>query len=763
MNALKTLSGFIFLVITFFCFDMDAALAHHPHDVIEAISISPNYEQDSTLFIIYDKDDLLKSEDGGQSWERIGKFLDNKYRLSALEVSSQSNKTLFLSSLGDGIYKSQDGGSSWFKVNQGLETLNIDLVSVSPHDSEFVLAAGTNNGLYKTENGGKSWEQVIGDNRKITAIAYFAKQKERIVIGDRQGNLYLSEDGGNVWQPLSARQNSGAINAISLSPNFASDNTLFVGTQKEGILKSVNGGRSFSEVNEGLSDKSILSLAISPNYDTDFTLLASTWNKGVFQSNDGAKSWQKYNKGLTKTAQADTYKQPHFSDLKISPKFSEDKVIFVGGFDGLFKSTNGGHTWKNVETANGIAGEIKGIALSPDYGKDSTVAINTFYQGNYLSNDRGITWTDINKELAQDHHLKHNRIGRVEDIAFSPNYRSDKTIFSGLYQLFFKSTDGGKSWQKTPLPVSQEGWLDKQQGIKTSDMRIVVSPSFASDKTIYLRMLKGGGGILRSTNGGKNFSLVGNLGPKEHTSSLVMSPDFASDKTLYLGVADGVYKSVDRGSTWKLASKGIDMTEGDYVQLAISPDYQVDGTVLAGTRKGLFVTNNRGKDWRKLAGEAYGRDSHVQAIAISPNYQSDRTFLISVRGKGLFKTIDKGENFTKIGDNYKNIKFINFSPSYASDQTIWIASKPEVFKSTNGGNSWEIIALPKDNNFLYYLYLRLTISPKRIFAVAFIAGLLSYLSIGYLRLEKKLLLNKFQLKISGAFVAFVGVSILLSI
>ena len=64
----------------------------------------------------------------------------------------------------------------------------------------------------------------------------------------------------------------------------------------------------------------------------------------------GAKAGKKQSRGLKKHSQADTtiYKNPHFSDLTISPDFSKDKTLLLAGFDGVFKSTNGGRSWRDI-------------------------------------------------------------------------------------------------------------------------------------------------------------------------------------------------------------------------------------------------------------------------------------------------------------------------------------------------------------------------------------------------------------------------------
>ena len=125
LNRLKVAILSLFLIVVLFTANVSAVYAHYPHDDIFAVEISPNYQQDRTVFINV-RGNLFKSQDGGDSWQKIVKGLDHQSELSALDIAAQSPKILFLATLGDGIYKSENGGDSWFKVNQGLTNLNID-------------------------------------------------------------------------------------------------------------------------------------------------------------------------------------------------------------------------------------------------------------------------------------------------------------------------------------------------------------------------------------------------------------------------------------------------------------------------------------------------------------------------------------------------------------------------------------------------------------------------------------------------------------
>jgi photosystem II stability/assembly factor-like uncharacterized protein len=784
LNYLKVTILGLLLTLACFTFNVQAAFAHYPHDDIFAVEVSPNYQQDRTLLINV-RGNILRSQDGGDSWQTIVNGLDHQHELSALDIAAQSPKILFLASLGDGIYKTENGGDSWNKVNQGLATLSFDLVAIAPDSTDLVFAAGTEKGLYKTENGGANWTLVMPENNKITAIAFDPAQPDMIVIGDNKGNLFYSRDRGEGWQWLDTLEKSGAIKAVAISPDFALDQTLWVGTEKEGIWQTVNAGASFAKVNNGIGDRSIMSLAISPNYQRDRTILASTWQEGVFCSHNGGKSWKKYSKGLTKDGQADlaNFNRPHFSDLSMSQGYSQDRTVFMASFDGLFKSTDGGRVWQELNTLS--SNIIVGLDVSPDYQNDSTVAITTYLGGAYISHDQGVTWMTINQGLAKDNWLKRTfkqilqdgYVARLFGIQFSPNYRQDKTIFSPSWTYFLRSTNTGQDWQKIPLTSNKPSPLNRP-----TKYSIAVSPNFASDGTIYLGSMQGTGQdfMLKSTDGGLSFSVVGSINGQSIVY-LAISPDFATDKTLYAGVHDGVYKTVDGGKTWQPTGHDIpSMPEEN--KLTISPNYKLDRTVFAGTAAGLFVTRDEGKSWRKLAVNADTDRSYVDAVAISPNYQSDRTLIVSFRGKGLFKSVDGGTTFAQVGDNLLNRNHslanmygfwpptapIQFSPAYARDQTIYGVSQTNLFKSTDGGNTWVKMFTPtlqgtSLKQLITYYYLRLIVAPITKLLAAAIAAIACYLILERSRLEKRIPLKPRQIKVSGTFAAFIVVFILFSV
>jgi photosystem II stability/assembly factor-like uncharacterized protein len=281
--------------------------------------------------------------------------------------------------------------------------------------------------------------------------------------------------------------------------------------------------------------------------------------------------------------------------------------------------------------------------------------------------------------------------------------------------------------------------------------------------------------IMRSTDGGQNFSIMSTLGNPKFNESLAMviSPNFAADKTLYASGTKGIYKTTDGGKTWQATTENTTLNNRFNRKMAISPNYQSDRTVIVGTDKGVYMTKDGGETWGKLTQTSYGDDEFIEGAAISPNYQNDRTFVVSVRGRGLFKTVDEGKTFEKIGDNSITLARMNnvpmagqpiqFSPSYAEDNTLYGfgATRTAVYKSTDGGKTWETIAIPinTDDSYDFMTWLSLNFQAYRgriaRIALALVVALVSYVILGFLRLEKLLPLSRLQIKLIGTFIALI--------
>jgi photosystem II stability/assembly factor-like uncharacterized protein len=541
-----------------------------------------------------------------------------------------------------------------------------------------------------------------------------------VVAGDREGRLCYSKDGGETWHRGYTFGESGSITTIGVSPGVSRDNTVFVGTEKGGVFKSEDGGASFVEASDGLRGKSIRSVALSPGYERDATVYASTWYEAVFCSKDGGKHWEHFKEGITTNKQADSeqYKSPHFRELRISSAFGEDRTMFLAGFDGLFKSVDGGRRWKQLETMP--VRLILQIAVGAAAKNTYNLAIATDGGGVYASTGRGERWTVRNRGLKKT---------TVQSIAFSSNSNKYPILLAASEKDFSVWSEGAGCWKTAPFldkegralsliknglrKIIRKARLSVPKGLNTFYPKpdfIVVSPDFYGDRKIFFGTRYGG--VYRSDDGGLSWSAIW---MDRQISSLVISPAFSKDATLFASVrSKGIYRTTSGEKTWHAVNTGL---EGRFVRprqkvqsrttpdlgmadirLAISPSYEADHTVFAGSSEGFYRTENKGQSWQRVNVLSLGEDPPIQAIAISPKYSEDGTVLVSVKGRGLFGSKDGGRNFLEIGSGLIQqnhcLRCLAFSPSYAIDRTIFGASDEELFLSTDGGETWKLIPRP---------------------------------------------------------------------
>jgi photosystem II stability/assembly factor-like uncharacterized protein len=616
------------------------AYAHRPHDVVAAVQVSPTYSEDSTLYIIV-RNNLFRSENGGETWDRLSTGLDDQQFPASLAVAPANGKVLYTASPEAGIYQSLDGGNTWQPSNGDLTDIAINWVRVAPDDANLVFAQIDDTALYKTTDGGKNWTAVIAD-RMVTALAW-SPDRSLLLMGDADGNLYRSDDEGDTWQRLVSLPQGDIISQLAFSPNFASDRTFWVATGSQGVYRSTDAGQTLSAQNQGLDDLRVEDIAAQ----ADGNLLISTWERGYWHWDTEQQLWINTEEGLTRDAQADEMGVPHFTDLSFSNTFGTDRTVFLAGFDGLYRSTNGGETWTPLETLS--LGTIIDMAISPTFAQDNTLAVATYVGELYLSRDRGETWEAINQDLYLPRFTQNFRPivtergeqdpRRFFDIEISPNYVNDQTLFASiLYDTVLRSTNSGQNWAL--VNTAKRG------------VSLALSPNFKQDQTVF--STNQSGLIYRSQDGGRSFQQVAE-GPAQvgnNSPSLRVSPNFAQDSTVFTTGEEGVYRSEDGGQTWQSLTQGTPLTEAGELQLAIAADYADSQTVFAASHQGLYRSQDRGNTWQAIDNESLNTQSWIEAITLSPNYGQDKTLMVSVRGQGLLISTDGGQSFAKTGNHH---------------------------------------------------------------------------------------------------------------
>jgi photosystem II stability/assembly factor-like uncharacterized protein len=292
-------------------------------------------------------------------------------------------------------------------------------------------------------------------------------------FGATGGGLWKTTDGGENWAPVTDGQvKSSSVGAVAVSET--SPDIVFIGMGEscirgdiqpgDGVYKSTDAGKTWTHV--GFTDaQNISRIRIHPtNPDIVFVAAFGHYGdandeRGLYKSTDGGKTWQRKLFRDAKTGAVDISidrRNPNVMYAALWEAYRVEYQMSSGGpGSGLFKSTDGGETWteitRNPGMPKGIVGRI-GVAVS---GADSNrvyAIVENENGGLFSSDDAGATW-----KLANEGRNIRQRAFYYTHVAADPK---EKNTVYVLNVGTFKSTDGGKTIVSFAGGDSHDLWID---------------------------------------------------------------------------------------------------------------------------------------------------------------------------------------------------------------------------------------------------------------------------------------------------------------
>lgn len=421
------------------------------------------------------------------------------------------------------------------------------------------LFAATATGLFRSEDGGQQWSPA-GDTPLplLAAVAPSARFAENgLFFAGTQTGFHRSADGGRTWrQTLSGSR----VFAIAVVSGPGGEESVFVGTDADGILRSDDAGQTWAGANPGLLDFTVLALAFSPDAARDLTGFAATIS-GLYRTRNGGKSWRSVELPLD---------EPAVQCVAISPAFSTDRLVLIGTEgEGLWRSDDGGNTWGVVR---GLPeGPIDAIAFSPS---SRRIAVATA-GGVALSDDGGGTWRMTGEASPS-----------VLDLFFIPD-GAGETLVAGLYRdgvARLAVADGGSRW----LPASA--------GLRAIFLaNLVASPIFSRDRTLIIAGPEAG--VRISCDGGHTWSDAGLADAV--VNGVAIAPNTDGDRSIIAATDVGILRSRDNGANWEAPAAGGNAPVGTVVIGTAADDSSLP--VFAATLDGHLIASDDGGDrWRDI-------------------------------------------------------------------------------------------------------------------------------------------------------------------
>lgn len=601
---------------------------------------------------------------------------------NTVAVAPSAPKTVYVGT-GRGVFRSTNGGRSW--TSAGLvppastyrsSVPGVTSLSVDPRTPSTVYAGlnsqwdgGKWNGgttfrhaVYKTADGGKTWRalHLIGQPVAISPtgppIIYAA-------AGGRGGEsrLLRSADGGRSWQPADSGLPSTYLWALAFDP--AAPGSVYAAMGQRGIFESSDGGGRWRAVRVSVAYREVTAIAVDPRQPQ--TIYAGT-DTGVIKSLDGGRSWRMANAAMGGHGRDRGYMQ--VTALLVDNRHSQT-VYATTGCAGVFKSTDGGHTWASAN--EGLRPQCpSSYALALDPRASQVVYAADAVRGMFKSLDGGARWHTANNGLS---------LTWVSSLAVDP--QAPRTVYASAGELgLFKSSDASAHWRL----LASAPHLVEGIALDSSDPRniLVVAAAY---------------GVVRTTDAGSTWTEA-SLGADSRKATVVA----LSGTTAYAGTSgDGVFGSTDGGRTWRpLGPSGVIHVQA----LAITP---ADPTVVyAGVfgsqgRGDLYKSSNGGSSWQRLYG---ARGIDVSAIALDPE-NSANVYVGAEGAGGVDKSTDGGATWhatnsglpgRRVKDRAHAGKWITFTigvTALAIDpthpETLYAATDSHgVFRSTNSGKSW---------------------------------------------------------------------------
>jgi photosystem II stability/assembly factor-like uncharacterized protein len=602
------------------------------------------------------------------------------------------------------------GVNSWTPI--GPDGGSINALAASPAQPGLLYAGSSDgSGLYRSEDGGASWVRVSrGLDVFVTAVLADPQAPATVYVLANL-RIWKSLDAGATW--TAAPQPRGQVGFESLAIDPQTPANLYAGTTS-GVWKSADGGATWRKLLAG--DGRFTAIAVDPSSPSTVYALAlfGVFGGKLLRSADSGATWAERGTGLP-LARADGFTPVQLAVDPVTVPGTVYVAFQAFGVGLSFRSADAGGSWTQA---------------SPG-GYPLAVGQGVIYAGAMKSTDGGATWTAA--AVAP---------GKPLVLAAAPG--SSTTLYAGTLQRgVLKSGDAAVTWQEASSGL-----------FATSVVALAIDP--ADHEVLYASVARAaqGPGLLKSSNGGEQWQLVGPPFLSDYPEQIIIDP--VNPATLYAASQGEIAKSTDGGNSWEvlggngcfgvrqlaidpvhpsnlyaigvsgfhpgctfdtsaLDCSAIKSTDGgnSWSCFGIGGPFLLSIYVAPGTpstlygfgffeiphddlRFGLFRSADAGLTWKRVDAGLHtngGRNDFFLTLAIDPT-DANRVFVSVLQG--VFRTTDGGKRWVKADyklplNGYGGVNARILAIDPHAPANVYATGDFGVYRSANGGQTWHPI------------------------------------------------------------------------
>ncbi len=611
-------------------------------------------------------------------WKPLGPYdgpsLGGVGRVNCIAFHPTNSQIMWVGTPAGGLWKSTDGGQTWMTNTDQLTNLGVSAIAVHPtNDSILYIATGDNDagdtysyGILKSSDGGLTYAPTglsfpVQNQVRVGDIKINPTNPNVLVVSSRAG-IYRSTNAGVSWLQVQ----SGSFDRMEQKPG--SDSVLYASTISGSscrIYRSTNAGKTWAQLSipaMPINNARRIELAVTPddpNYVYAVVGASNNGFEGIYRSTNGGDTWtQRANSpnllGWSTTG-SDQGGQAWY-DLALAVNPNDKNELFVGGVN-IWSSSNGGSSWSLAAHWFGggnrpfVHADIHWLAFSP----------NT--TGVFACTDGG---------------LYHDIIGQKNWDALN-----DGMNITQYYRLGAAASDttrilAGAQDNGTHRYVSGN-WAHVNGG---DGMECAINPE--NSNVMYASSQYGN--IRKSTNGGSSFNANFNLPPTGNGNWVTpYQLDPQHPDTMYAGY-DRMWRSYNGGASFTAVSPS-NLTGGNNIdQMAIAPRHENVLYISEGDR--LWRSNDYGANWSQRNPPG---NNAITYITVS--YEDPDHVIISRSGyssnQKVYESRDGGSSWTNLSAGLPNVPANAVTIENGNEQGIYVGTDLGVFYRDSETDGWQ--------------------------------------------------------------------------